>query len=53
MKPPIKKFAWLPRIVRTWRPKGTKALIWLQTYFVNSDGAYCNHLGLLAKEFYK
>lgn len=46
-----KKFAWIPTIVRTWRPRGTKALVWMQSYYVNKQGKYINHLGFLSFEF--
>jgi len=55
------RFAFLPRVVSTWR--GTKALIWLQTYCVDTgsyfvplngddnDSPWCNKLGFLSLEF--
>ena len=49
---PYYKFAWLPKIVRTWRPQGTKAIIWMQRYFKNERGAYVTRLGFFSYEFY-
>lgn len=48
----MKKFAWLPKYVKTWRPKGTYAVVWLQYYFVDKSGFYCKHLGFFSYEFY-
>lgn len=59
------KFAWLPVIVDTWRPSGSRALVWLQTYnvkvghsiFSSLNGEteigtkWVNHLGLFSYEF--
>lgn len=47
----MKKFALFPKLVNTWRPKGTKALIWLQTYYTNDQGNYCIKLGFFSIEF--
>lgn len=48
-----RKYAWIPVIVKTWRPRGTKAIIWLQSYYKNSMGtSYCLRLGLFSYEFY-
>lgn len=44
------KFAWFPIIVKTWRPRGTKALIWLQKYSIQNGEKSCNYLGLFSKE---
>ena len=46
-------FAWLPKYVKTWRPQGTTAIIWLQKYYQNREGNYCNHLGFFSYEFYR
>lgn len=47
----IIKYAFLPKIVKTWRPKGTKAIIWFQHYNINKDGAYCLKLRRFSYEF--
>ena len=47
----IKKFAYLPIIVPTWRRIPTKALIWMQTYYVKNNKKYCLHLGMFSYEF--
>ena len=47
------KYAWLPKYIKTWRPKGTKAIIWMQKYYVNGNSEYCKHLGFFSYEFYK
>ena len=56
------KFALLPRLVDTWRPQGTKAIIWLQTYYIKTEkipfkneysvDKYVLHLGLFSYEFW-
>ena len=59
----IKKYAWLPKYVNTWRPQGTKAIIWLQSYFETYEDTanafksklinkYCNYLGFWSYEFW-
>ena len=48
----IKKYAWFPKYVSTWRPRGTTAIIWLQSYYLNENGAYCKNLGLFSYEFW-
>lgn len=49
---PIKRYAWRPRIVETWRPiNPTRALIWMQSYYEKGDEVYCLRLGLLSWEF--
>ena len=59
----IKRFAWFPKIVNTWRPQKTKALIWLQYYYEDYEDTnhifkpklidkYCNYLGFWGYEFY-
>ena len=54
-----RKFAWLPKYVNTWRPKRTKAIIWLQDYWevYNREGTtilerYVNHLGFWSYEYH-
>lgn len=47
----IVKYALFPKIVKTWRPKGTKAIVWLQKYYINEDGPYCLKLGRMSYEF--
>ena len=43
-------------VVNTWRPKGTKALIWLQKYKILNDVPYkvkykwISYLGFFSKE---
>ena len=44
-------FAWLPIIVKTWRPRGTKAIIWLQRYQVQKGVKCCTKLGFFSHEF--
>ena len=44
-------YAWLPIIVRTWRPKGSKALIWLQKYQTQDGVKSCTKLGYFSYEF--
>lgn len=58
----IKKYAWLPKHVNTWRPNGTTAIIWFQSYYVKTEkhilynctikNTYCLHLGFFSYEFY-
>lgn len=48
----MRKFAWFSKIVRTWRPKGTNAIIWLQYYHISRKGKYCLYLGCFSYEFY-
>ena len=48
----IQKYAWLPKHVSTWRPHGTTAIIWLQSYYVNERGSYCRNLGFFSYEFW-
>lgn len=33
----IRKFAWKPRIVKTWRPSFSLAFVWLQYYLVKES----------------
>lgn len=33
----MSKFAWLPTKVETWRDPSTKAIVWLQVYFIKID----------------
>lgn len=48
-----RKYAWFPKLVNTWRPRGTKALIWFQNYYVKPSGeAYCLRLGFFSYEFF-
>ena len=60
-----RKFAWLPVIVWTWRPTPSRAIVWLQGYFVLGEadkfsrlngnpepgGKYCTRLGVFSIEF--
>ena len=45
------KYAWLPMVVKTWRPRETKALIWLQKYRISNGEKSINYLGFLSVEF--
>jgi hypothetical protein len=52
-----KRYAWLPTIVDTWRSSPTKAIIWLQEYYVQKyyvqdSKPYCLRLGTFSHEFY-
>lgn len=57
-----KKFALIPRYIDTWRPQGTKAIIWLKSYYVKTERCpcnnenpiqkYCMHLGWFSYEFW-
>lgn len=48
-----KKYAWLPKIVFTWRPSTTRAVIWLQSYIIDYETGqkHVGHLGLFSYEF--
>ena len=46
-----KKYAWFPVYVNTWRPKKTKAIIWLQQYYERNNKTYCLKLGFFSYEF--
>jgi hypothetical protein len=48
----IKKYAWVPKYVKTWRPHGTNAIIWLQPYYKNEKETYCRYLGCFSYEFW-
>lgn len=50
VKSPYYKFSWRPRIVRTWRPSQTVALIWLQFYLSNENGEWVDYLGFFSAE---
>jgi len=47
-----KKYAWFPIVVTTWRSSTTKAIIWLQEYYVQYSIPYCLRLGTFSHEFY-
>lgn len=47
-----KKYAWFPIVVDTWRPRGSRAIIWLQEYYVQYYRPYCLRLGTFSHEFY-
>lgn len=48
----VKKFAWFPVFVRTWRPQGTDAIVWLQEYYQKPNGEkYVGRLGFFSSEF--
>ena len=47
------KYAWFPMIVKTWRPRGSKALIWMQKYRIQNGERSCNYLGFFSKEIIK
>lgn len=48
----MRRYAWRPRIVSTWRRNGSRAIIWLQSYVEREDGhRYCGHLGYFSYEF--
>ena len=36
----VKKFAWRPVVVWTWRSAPTKAIIWMQGYYRQGDDIY-------------
>lgn len=42
-----KKFAWLPRVVWTWRPSPSKALIWMQVYYHKIGKEYIHPFGVV------
>lgn len=46
-------YAWFPIIVKTWRPRGTKALIWLQKYQTQDGEKSITSLGFFSYEFNK
>jgi len=46
-----KKYAWFPIVVTTWRPSTSKAIIWLQEYYIQNSDAYCLRLGTFSHEF--
>ena len=43
-------YAWLPTLVKTWRPQGSKALIWLQKYQTQDCEKSCTSLVFFSKE---
>lgn len=45
------KFAYLPKVVSTWRRTPTKALIWLQKYYIKGNEIYCLKIGTFSHEF--
>jgi hypothetical protein len=48
----VKKYAWFPKIVHTWRRNGSRAVIWLQSYIADENGSrHIDHLGLFSYEF--
>lgn len=46
----IKKYAWLPKKVKTWRRSPTYAIIWLQPFFKTDEHCYCLKIGRFSKE---
>jgi hypothetical protein len=45
------KYAIFPIILDTWRPRKSKAIIWLQKYYLNGENKYCKNLGFFSYEF--
>jgi hypothetical protein len=47
-----KKYAWLPTKVKTWRPRGSYAIVWMQEYYICDDReySYCMRIGKFSKE---
>ena len=46
-----KKFAFIPRIVYTWRRSNSRAIIWMQHYYIKPNKIYCLKLGTFSYEF--
>jgi hypothetical protein len=45
-----RKFAFIPKVVNTWIPRKSKAIIWMQKYYQNDNENYCMYLGLFSYE---